>query len=50
MWLALGAVLIVVWALSFLVFKVAGWAIHLLIIGAVVAAVVHIVSRMRSST
>lgn len=50
MWLALGALLVVVWGLSFFVFKVAGWAIHLLILGAVVAAVIHIIRKLRSSS
>jgi|GEM_PF-3023090 len=47
MWLALAVLLTVVWAVSFAVFKVAGWAIHLLIIAAVITGIIHLFQWMR---
>lgn len=49
MWLALGAVLVVVWGVSLFVFRVAPWAAHLVIPGAVVAAV-HVYPTLRLSS
>jgi len=48
MWLGVGALLLIVWAVSFVVYKAAGWAIHLLVLGAVVAAIIHLVGWMRN--
>lgn len=48
MWLGLGVLLLIVWGVSFLVFKVAGWAIHLLILAAVVAGIIHLVGWIRN--
>lgn len=47
MWIALGALLLVVWGAAFLVFRVASAAIHLLVIGAVVFGVVHLIEKRR---
>ena len=43
--LGLALILLVVWALGFLVFKVAAFFIHVLIILAVIAFVMHFVRR-----
>jgi TM2 domain-containing membrane protein YozV len=48
MWLGVGVLLLIVWSVSFLVFKVAGWAIHILIAGAVIAGLLHLVRRLRN--
>jgi hypothetical protein len=48
MWLGVGALLLIVWAVSFVVYKAAGWAIHLLILGAVIAGVIHLVRWMKN--
>jgi hypothetical protein len=48
MWLGLGVLLLIIWSVSFLVFKVAGWAIHILIVGAIIAGLVHLVARFRN--
>lgn len=42
MWVVAGAVLLVAWVLGFVVFKVASAALHLLIVAAVVAGVIHL--------
>lgn len=44
-WLAL--VLFVIWVVAGLIFKVAGAAIHLLIVAAVVLAIISFVSSLR---
>jgi Family of unknown function (DUF5670) len=44
-WLAL--VLFAVWVVAGLIFKVAGAAIHLLIVAAVVLAIISLVSHLR---
>ncbi len=46
---AIAAVLVVLWVLGFLTFHIAGAFIHLLLILAVIAIVVQIFRRMRSS-
>jgi hypothetical protein len=48
MWLVVGILVLVAWAVAFLVFKIAGWAIHLLVLAAIGAAAVHIVQWVRS--
>jgi hypothetical protein len=48
MWLVIGTLILLAWAVSFLVFKIAGWALHLLVLAALGAAAVHIVQRARS--
>ena len=45
MWLTIAAILLVLWLLGALVFKVAGGLIHLLIIVAIIAAAVHFFRR-----
>lgn len=42
MWVVAGVVLLFAWAMGFLVFKVASAALHLLIVAAVVAGVIHL--------
>ncbi len=49
MFLAAAAVLIILWVLGFLVFHVAGFLIHLLIILAVISVIVHFVTRRRAT-
>ena len=48
--LALAVILLVVWALGFLVFKVAAFFIHVLLIIAVIALVMHFVRGGRRTT
>lgn len=43
--LTIGLVLLAVWVLAWLVFKVVGWVIHLLLIAAVVFIVWSLVKR-----
>ncbi len=47
MWLGMALLLLAVWALGFVVFKVAAVGIHMLIAAAVIAGIVHIVSSTR---
>ena len=49
MFLAIAAVLVILWALGFIVFHVAGALIHLLIILAVIAVVAHFVMGRRTA-
>jgi Family of unknown function (DUF5670) len=49
MFLAIAAVLVVLWALGFIVFHVAGALIHLLIVLAVISVIVHFVMGRRSA-
>ena len=42
----LGVALLVIWALAFLVFKVAGFLIHVLLVVALIALVVGVVRRV----
>jgi hypothetical protein len=48
MFLAIAAILVVLWLLGFLAFHVAGGLIHILLIIAVVAVIWHFVSRRRA--
>ena len=48
MWGAIAIVLVVLWLLGALAFKVTGALIHLLIVLAVVAVVLHFARRTRS--
>jgi hypothetical protein len=48
--LALAVILLIVWALGFLVFKVAAFFIHVLIILAVIAFVMHFVRKGKRTT
>jgi hypothetical protein len=48
MFLAIAAILVVLWLLGFLAFHVAGGLIHILLIIAVIAVIWHFVSRRRS--
>lgn len=48
MWLVVGMLVLVAWAIGFLVFKIAGWAFHLLVLVAIAAAAVHVVQWVRS--
>ena len=45
MLLAIGVILLIAWALGFLAFHVAGGLIHLLIVFAIIAFIVHLVRR-----
>jgi len=48
MWGAIALVLVILWLLGALTFKIAGALIHLLLILAVVAVVMHFVRRTRT--
>ena len=48
MFLILAVVLFVVWIGSFLVFKTAGFLIHLLLLFAILSVIMHFVSGRRS--
>jgi hypothetical protein len=41
MWLALGVVLVVAWVAGFLIFHVAGFLIHILLLCAIISIVFH---------
>jgi hypothetical protein len=47
LWIALVAGLLLVWFLSFVVFKVTKLAIHLIVIAALVVVVIHFAARFR---
>jgi hypothetical protein len=49
MFLAIAVALMVLWALGFIVFHVAGALIHLLIVLAVIAVIVHFVMGRRTA-
>jgi hypothetical protein len=46
MWLALAIILLLLWVGGFLVFHIAAFAIHILIIVAIVAFAIHIIRRL----
>lgn len=46
----IGIALLVIWALGFIVFKVAGFLIHVLLIVAVIALIAGVVRRVRGVT
>jgi len=37
MWIFVGVLLLIAWVVGFIVFKVASWAIHLLVLAALIA-------------
>jgi hypothetical protein len=47
MWLALAVIVLILWLLGAFVFKLLGALIHILVILAVVAVVVHFVQKKR---
>jgi hypothetical protein len=47
MWLGVGILLLIVWGVAFLVFKVAAWAIHLLIVAALIAGAIHVYEAVK---
>jgi hypothetical protein len=47
MWLALAIILVLLWVGGFVVFHIAAFALHILIIVAVVAFAIHIISGRR---
>jgi hypothetical protein len=47
MWLALAIILILLWVGGFLIFHIAAFALHILIIVAVVALVIHLFGGRR---
>jgi hypothetical protein len=49
MWVAIAAILFIAWALGFLVFHVAGFFIHILLVIGVIAIIVHFVSGRRAA-
>jgi hypothetical protein len=48
MWLLIGILLVIVWVFSFVVFKVTSWALHLLILFAILAAIMQLVRWFRT--
>ena len=50
MFLTIAIILFVLWALGFFIFPVAGALIHILLIIAIIAIVVHFVRGRRTST
>ena len=48
MWVFIAIALVVLWALGFLVFHVAGFLIHILLLVAIVAVVLHFVRGRRT--
>ena len=48
MWVFIAVVLLVMWVLGFLVFHIAGFLIHILLLVAVVAVVLHFVRGRRT--
>lgn len=49
MFLAIAAVLVVLWALGFIVFHVAGALIHILIVLAIISVIVHFVRGRKAA-
>jgi hypothetical protein len=49
MWIAIGIILLLLWAGGFLMFHVAGFFIHILLIVAVVAFILHFVTGRRAA-
>lgn len=47
MWLTIAAILVILWLLGFVAFHVAGGLIHILLIIAVIAIIVHFVRGRR---
>ena len=50
MFIILAIILAIAWLLGFMMFHAAGFAIHLLLIAAIVSAIVHFVSGGRTKT
>jgi hypothetical protein len=50
MWVAIAAILFIAWALGFLVFHVAGFFIHVLLVIGVIALVLHFVAGNRGAS
>jgi hypothetical protein len=46
MWLAIAIILLLLWVGGFLVFHIAAFALHILIIVAIVAFVIHLLRRV----
>ena len=49
MWIAIGIILLLLWAGGFLMFHVAGFLIHILLIVAVIAFILHFVTGRRTA-
>jgi hypothetical protein len=47
MWLALAIILVLLWVGGFLIFHIAAFALHILLIVAVVVFVIHLISGRR---
>ncbi len=48
MWLALAIILVLLWVGGFLLFHIAGFALHILLIVAVVSLVIHLLRGRRT--
>ena len=49
MWIAIGIILLLLWAGGFLMFHVAGFLIHILLIVAVISFILHFVTGRRTA-
>ena len=49
MWIGIAILLLILWAGGFLVFHVAGFFIHILLIVAVIAFVIHFITGRRAA-
>jgi Family of unknown function (DUF5670) len=49
MWIVIGIILLLLWAGGFVMFHVAGFLIHILLICAVVAFVIHLITGRRTA-
>jgi hypothetical protein len=49
MWIAIGIILLLLWAGGFLMFHTAGFLIHILLIVAVIAFILHFVTGRRTA-
>jgi hypothetical protein len=49
MWIAIGIILLLLWAGGFLMFHTAGFLIHILLIVAVVSFILHFVTGRRTA-
>lgn len=48
MWLLIGLVLVIAWVVFFVAFKVTSWALHLLIVFAILAGIMQAVRWIRA--
>ncbi len=49
MWIIIAGILVVCWALGFIVFHVSSFLIHILLVVAVISIVIHLIAGRRSA-